>query len=92
MVRSERERPRVVRTFRARCTHAGQMIGHQRATVRTAHEAVTDTPDFSPRRRRKDVANARREHFVMLQPNPAAAPELRVIRNCVKEIKATVLR
>ncbi len=30
------------------------------------------------------------EHFLMLEANPAAAPELRVIRNWAAELKATV--
>jgi hypothetical protein len=32
------------------------------------------------------------EHFVMFEANPAAAPELRVIRNWAAELKATVAR
>jgi Tol biopolymer transport system component len=32
------------------------------------------------------------EHFLMLEANPAAAPELRVIRNWAAELKATVPR
>ena len=30
------------------------------------------------------------EHFLMFEPDPAAAPELRVIRNWATELKATV--
>jgi len=30
------------------------------------------------------------EHFLMFEPDPAAAPELRVIRNWAAELKATV--
>jgi Tol biopolymer transport system component len=30
------------------------------------------------------------EHFIMLEANPAAAPELRVVRNWLAELKATV--
>jgi serine/threonine-protein kinase len=32
------------------------------------------------------------EHFLMFEPDPAAAPELRVIRNWAAELKATVQR
>jgi Tol biopolymer transport system component len=32
------------------------------------------------------------EHFIMFETNPAAAPELRVIRNWVTELRATVGR
>ena len=30
------------------------------------------------------------EHFLMFEPDPAAAPELRVIQNWAAELKATV--